>query len=65
MDDYGKSSAWWTSFGVLLMLTFATRFYQLDQPAWVCWDETHFGKMGSWLATITLTTTFLIMLIHL
>ena len=48
MDDSGKSSAWWTSFGVLLMLTFATRFYQLDQPAWVCWDETHFGKMGSW-----------------
>ena len=48
MDDSDQSSAWWSSFGVLLMLTFATRFYQLDQPAWVCWDETHFGKMGSW-----------------
>ncbi len=18
------------------------------EPVWVCWDETHFGKMGSW-----------------
>ena len=22
--------------------------YRVDQPAWVCWDETHFGKMASW-----------------
>ena len=21
---------------------------QVDSPAWVCWDETHFGKMASW-----------------
>ncbi len=25
-----------------------TRFYNVHKPAWVCWDETHFGKMGSW-----------------
>jgi len=39
---------WWLVMGSLLAMTVATRFYRLDQPAWVCWDETHFGKMGSW-----------------
>ncbi|XP_053700812.1 protein O-mannosyl-transferase 2 [Synchiropus splendidus] len=28
-------------------LSFATRFYRLSEPPHVCWDETHFGKMGS------------------
>ena len=23
-------------------------FEQVDNPNWICWDETHFGKMGSW-----------------
>lgn len=21
---------------------------KVNEPAWVCWDETHFGKMASW-----------------
>lgn len=28
--------------------SFITRFYDLHEPAHVCWDETHFGKMASW-----------------
>ena len=35
-------------FGILILLTLWTRFHKVDQPPWVCWDETHFGKMGSW-----------------
>lgn len=31
----------------LALLTFATRFYSLFQPASICWDETHFGKHAS------------------
>ena len=34
--------------GVIIILTAWTRFHRVDQPPWVCWDETHFGKMGSW-----------------
>ncbi|KAL5008769.1 hypothetical protein ScPMuIL_014350 [Solemya velum] len=36
---------------LLLLMTlasFVTRFYNIEIPAHVCWDETHFGKMGSW-----------------
>lgn len=29
-------------------VSFITRFYELHEPAHVCWDETHFGKMASW-----------------
>ncbi|XP_046577574.1 protein O-mannosyl-transferase 2-like [Haliotis rubra] len=25
-----------------------TRLYNIELPQHVCWDETHFGKMGSW-----------------
>uniref|UniRef100_A0A5F8HA49 Dolichyl-phosphate-mannose--protein mannosyltransferase n=1 Tax=Monodelphis domestica TaxID=13616 RepID=A0A5F8HA49_MONDO len=32
----------------ITMLAFATRFHRLHEPAHVCWDETHFGKMGSY-----------------
>ncbi|XP_034938393.1 protein O-mannosyl-transferase 2 [Chelonus insularis] len=39
---------WWSIFGVIVILTFATRFYNVTEPQHVCWDETHFGKMGSW-----------------
>ncbi|XP_058808986.1 protein O-mannosyl-transferase 2 isoform X2 [Phymastichus coffea] len=39
---------WWLLFGTILVLTFATRFYKVTEPPHVCWDETHFGKMGSW-----------------
>ncbi|XP_015249567.1 PREDICTED: protein O-mannosyl-transferase 2 [Cyprinodon variegatus] len=29
-------------------LSFATRLYKITDPPHVCWDETHFGKMGSY-----------------
>lgn len=32
----------------LLLLSVCTRFYKLSEPPHVCWDETHFGKMGSY-----------------
>lgn len=28
--------------------SFLTRLYDIHEPAHVCWDETHFGKMASW-----------------
>ncbi|XP_078090716.1 protein O-mannosyl-transferase 2 isoform X2 [Mustelus asterias] len=37
--------------GLLLLVTslsFFSRFYRLAEPRHVCWDETHFGKMGSY-----------------
>lgn len=43
-----SSGVWWTIFGVILIATVATRFYKLDQPDHVCWDETHFGKFGGY-----------------
>ncbi|XP_065371071.1 protein O-mannosyl-transferase 2 [Calliphora vicina] len=39
---------WWIIFATVLLLTIATRFYKVTEPDHVCWDETHFGKMGSW-----------------
>uniref|UniRef100_A0A8C5FP09 Protein O-mannosyl-transferase 2 n=1 Tax=Gadus morhua TaxID=8049 RepID=A0A8C5FP09_GADMO len=33
---------------LVLGLSFATRFYKLAEPPHICWDETHFGKMGSY-----------------
>ncbi|KAM9355106.1 protein O-mannosyl-transferase 2 isoform 2-T2 [Pholidichthys leucotaenia] len=29
-------------------LSLCTRLYRITQPPHVCWDETHFGKMGSY-----------------
>ncbi|XP_055300982.1 protein O-mannosyl-transferase 2 [Sitodiplosis mosellana] len=53
-NDSGKNNAknhgemnWYLFFG-LVLLTMATRFYKVTEPDHVCWDETHFGKMGSW-----------------
>ncbi|XP_033344881.1 protein O-mannosyl-transferase 2 [Bombus vosnesenskii] len=39
---------WWLLFGIIVILTAGTRFYKVTEPQHVCWDETHFGKMGSW-----------------
>ncbi|XP_031831255.1 protein O-mannosyl-transferase 2 isoform X2 [Nomia melanderi] len=39
---------WWLLFGLIVILTGGTRFYKVTEPQHVCWDETHFGKMGSW-----------------
>ncbi|XP_017871438.1 PREDICTED: protein O-mannosyl-transferase 2 [Drosophila arizonae] len=44
-DDNGR---WWALLGLVLLFTFATRFYKVTEPDHICWDETHFGKMGSW-----------------
>ncbi|XP_063706046.1 protein O-mannosyl-transferase 2 [Culicoides brevitarsis] len=43
-----ESSYRWLVFSIVLALTIATRFYKVTEPDHVCWDETHFGKMGSW-----------------
>lgn len=39
---------WWLTFAAVAVISFATRFYNVTVPDHVCWDETHFGKMGSW-----------------
>ncbi|KAL0110076.1 hypothetical protein PUN28_013605 [Cardiocondyla obscurior] len=43
-----NATDWWLSFGSIITLTLLTRFYKVTEPQHVCWDETHFGKMGSW-----------------
>ncbi|KAJ6661298.1 hypothetical protein lerEdw1_015435 [Lerista edwardsae] len=44
-----RSPDWfWTPLGLVAFLSFTTRFYSLREPPHVCWDETHFGKMGSY-----------------
>ncbi|KAF7391066.1 hypothetical protein HZH66_009546 [Vespula vulgaris] len=45
---YEKDRNWWLLFGIIIILTIGTRFYKVTEPQHVCWDETHFGKMGSW-----------------
>lgn len=39
---------WWLTFSAITIAAFATRLYRIHLPNHVCWDETHFGKMGSW-----------------
>ncbi|XP_055700436.1 protein O-mannosyl-transferase 2 isoform X2 [Phlebotomus papatasi] len=43
-----KQVSRWTVFAIIVLLTVLTRFYKVTEPDHVCWDETHFGKMGSW-----------------
>ncbi|CAH1263588.1 POMT2 [Branchiostoma lanceolatum] len=38
----------WGVFAAIVALTLGTRFYKLEEPDHICWDETHFGKMGSY-----------------
>ncbi|KPU75029.1 uncharacterized protein Dana_GF21197, isoform C [Drosophila ananassae] len=49
-SDSSNKANW--NWGLLLatvfLITFATRFYKVTEPDHICWDETHFGKMGSW-----------------
>ncbi|XP_030636497.1 protein O-mannosyl-transferase 2 [Chanos chanos] len=33
---------------LVVLLSLATRFYKIMEPPHICWDETHFGKMGSY-----------------
>ncbi|XP_015113145.1 protein O-mannosyl-transferase 2 [Diachasma alloeum] len=47
-ESSDANTNWWLQFMGILVLTAATRFYKVSEPEHVCWDETHFGKMGSW-----------------
>ncbi|KAM4625952.1 protein O-mannosyl-transferase 2 isoform 2-T2 [Polymixia lowei] len=33
---------------LVAVLSFSSRLYKIMEPPHVCWDETHFGKMGSY-----------------
>ncbi|XP_031436034.1 protein O-mannosyl-transferase 2 [Clupea harengus] len=33
---------------LVITMSFATRLYKILEPPHICWDETHFGKMGSY-----------------
>nr|XP_015205841.1 PREDICTED: protein O-mannosyl-transferase 2 isoform X1 [Lepisosteus oculatus] len=33
---------------LVTLLSLFTRFYKILEPPHICWDETHFGKMGSY-----------------
>lgn len=39
---------WWLLFLQVVLFSALTRFNKVTEPDHVCWDETHFGKMGSW-----------------
>ncbi|GJQ78343.1 hypothetical protein Trydic_g22172 [Trypoxylus dichotomus] len=39
---------WWLTFILICVLTVMIRFHKVTEPDHICWDETHFGKMGSW-----------------
>uniref|UniRef100_A0A0A9WU53 Protein O-mannosyl-transferase 2 n=1 Tax=Lygus hesperus TaxID=30085 RepID=A0A0A9WU53_LYGHE len=41
-------SPWLLLLCIITVLSLATRFYKVTEPEHVCWDEVHFGKMGSW-----------------
>ncbi|XP_046641821.1 protein O-mannosyl-transferase 2-like isoform X1 [Daphnia pulicaria] len=45
--DGSSNKIWWRVFALLMIATVATRFYKLDQPDHVCWDEAHFGKYAN------------------
>ncbi|XP_003247933.2 protein O-mannosyl-transferase 2, partial [Acyrthosiphon pisum] len=47
-DESKGDSKWWLVLILLTVLSFGTRLHKVDEPDHVCWDETHFGKMGSW-----------------
>ncbi|CAH2016464.1 unnamed protein product [Acanthoscelides obtectus] len=48
-----SNRSWWFTFAIICLLTVLTRFYKVHEPDHVCWDETHFGKMGSWYINST------------
>eukprot|EP00092_Neocalanus_flemingeri_P019544 GFUD01021174.1.p1 GENE.GFUD01021174.1~~GFUD01021174.1.p1 ORF type:complete len:722 (+),score=149.03 GFUD01021174.1:268-2433(+) len=48
LPDSKSAGTWWLVFGACVLMTMWTRLHKVSQPAWVCWDETHFGKMASW-----------------
>ncbi|RWS05915.1 protein O-mannosyl-transferase 2-like protein, partial [Dinothrombium tinctorium] len=47
-NDQISAIVWWSAFTAVTLIAFASRLYKISEPNHVCWDETHFGKMGSW-----------------
>lgn len=45
---YKSDQFYFRAIVLVTLVSFLTRFYKIDEPAHVCWDETHFGKMASW-----------------
>ncbi|EDV95275.1 protein O-mannosyl-transferase 2 [Drosophila grimshawi] len=48
ISDNAAKWRWWVLLLAVFLITFATRYYKVTEPDHICWDETHFGKMGSW-----------------
>ena len=46
IKDDQKEKQLYSFLFVLIGLTLWTRFHKISQPPWVCWDETHFGKLN-------------------
>ena len=42
------STNYWITLSIVTLVSLWTRIYKIAEPSHVCWDETHFGKMGSW-----------------
>ncbi|XP_059818943.1 protein O-mannosyl-transferase 2 isoform X3 [Hypanus sabinus] len=47
-DGAGRHSHSHLLLTLVTALSLLSRFYHLSEPQHVCWDETHFGKMGSY-----------------
>lgn len=43
-----NQALWKAAFGIIVALAFATRFYRIDFPSEVVFDEVHFGKFASY-----------------
>ncbi|ESO86133.1 hypothetical protein LOTGIDRAFT_129702 [Lottia gigantea] len=47
-DSIGRSASYYFCLLVFTSASLASRLYNIENPSHICWDETHFGKMGSW-----------------
>ncbi|XP_063804311.1 protein O-mannosyl-transferase 2 isoform X2 [Pseudophryne corroboree] len=45
---WDREKGTWAVLAAVTVFSFISRFYRLAEPPHVCWDETHFGKMGSY-----------------
>lgn len=48
LEERNLNINWWILFGIIFLCAFITRIHKIEEPNHVCWDETHFGKFGSW-----------------
>lgn len=53
-DESVPGPVWWLGLALVTALSIVTRLFKINEPPHVCWDETHFGKMGSWYINRTL-----------